>query len=75
MTFSIAGISKLGHIGGFVTGAPRPGWSSAACPQMREADCPTGCRPCGLAGLAVLVLAVVGGSATPPGERNLANAP
>ncbi len=58
LTFSIHGISKLGHIGGFVTGILAAlaiaGWPSA------RARIPTRLQAAGLAGLLGIVVVVVG---------------
>jgi membrane associated rhomboid family serine protease len=58
LTFSIQGISRLGHIGGFVVGL-LAGVAIGGLPSMRD-RLPTRLQATGLGGLLVLVLIVVG---------------
>jgi membrane associated rhomboid family serine protease len=57
-TFSVPGISRLGHIGGFVTGA-LTGVAIAGWPTLRQ-RVPTRIQLAGLAGVLVLVAVTVG---------------
>lgn len=58
LTFSVHGISKLGHIGGFLTGIVA-GLAIGGLPSVRR-RVPTPVQAGGLAGLLVLVAVVVG---------------
>jgi hypothetical protein len=57
LTFSISGISKLGHVGGFVTGI-LAGVAIGGLPSVR-ARIPTSIQAAGLAGLLGLIVVVV----------------
>ncbi|HKC27715.1 MAG TPA: rhomboid family intramembrane serine protease [Jatrophihabitans sp.] len=57
LTFSIHGISKLGHIGGFITGM-LAGLAIGGLPSLRT-RLPTRVQAAGLAGLLVLLIIVV----------------
>ena len=58
LTFSVQGISKLGHIGGFVTGV-LAGLAIGGWPSLRK-RLPTRTQVAGLGGLLALVVVVVG---------------
>jgi membrane associated rhomboid family serine protease len=64
LTFSIAGISKLGHIGGFVTGL-LAAVAVAGLPR-RRARVPTSTQLLGLGGIAVLVAVLVAARTASP---------